>query len=788
MTKSKNIGPLQLFSTILLLCTVASLKAQIKVSEYGRYDSIVVVSNLGDTMVNPWAGGINNAQFTEWDFNKDGKKDLFVFDKDHAAPRIFVNTGEKGKHAYKHVPEYEHRFPRMWNWALMVDYDGDGKEDLFTAAEIGDIRVFRNTSVGTEPKDITFEPILFKDPYDSTKRVKYITTKFDLNPGFIYTNVFNLSSDIPGIVDVDHDGDMDIIAYGSSSNSTYLYENTCKKLYGHADSLLFELNELCWGRYSENFFDFHLDLNACKGKSPQLNQHGRTGSRHEGSTILMRDFDYNGQIDILLGDVSFNKLVMGYNHGTSRAAKITRQDTAYPSDAPSSTIPVDLNNFPAAFYVDANNDGSNNLVVCPNAVSNFSNYNNVHMYSNSGTTQQPVFKLAQKDFLVGEMVEVGSNAFPLLIDIDGDSLNDILVGSFGVWTQSSTHESRLSYYKNTGTKTNPKYNLITRDYLVLPQSQDTGLYPTSGDVDNDGDLDLFIGTDRGNILFYENQAASRGDSVILVHQPTPFDTVVFGKSIRPYLFDIDNDGKLDLLVGSQLSGIKFYKNIGTKATPNYNNNNVTLNWADIYHINELGFGNLSITIADLDTAGKLIDSITDIKSQRNIFVGTSTGSLFRYVGIDSTGINLLMPSLDSVYHYTTDLSISLGDITGDDKLDFIIGQKSGGISALLKDGGNIVLPPPEDTTDTVGVIQFSYNNDVNIYPNPTTGKIYVEFDPQQKLDTPIQIRDLSGRVVFVGPLTEDSSVDLSAFPTGVYWLEISFDNQKQFKKVVKVDQ
>jgi len=760
--------------------------AQLTSDEYGRYDSIIVTQN-GDTMPNPWAGGLNNSQFSEWNINNDGLMDLFVFDKDHASPRTFINTGKKGKGAYKHAPEYESRFPIMWSWALMVDYNKDGKQDLFTASDIGDIRVFLNTSTGSGATDVKFEQILFKSPYDSTKRVDYITTKFDNGSGgWFYTNVFNLSSDIPGLIDIDYDGDLDIIAYGSSSNSVYYYENSSILKYRHADSLLFDLKDLCWGGFAEDFWNFNLVLGSCKGKAPKLNHRGSSGSRHEGSTILMRDFDCNGQIDILLGDISFNKLVLGYNTGFTGAAKITKQDTNFPSY----DVPADVNYFPGAYYIDADNDSTKNLVVAPNAVSQFANYNNIHSYKNVGTTQCPDFKLAQKDFLVNEMIEVGSNAFPLIIDIDGDSLNDILVGSFGVWTQSQVHESRFSYYKNTGTKANPKYDFITRDYLLLPQSQDTGLYPTIGDVDNDGDIDLYVGTDRGKILFFENKAASSGDSMKFVYTSTPFDSVNFGKSIRPYLFDVDNDGKLDLLVGSQQPYIKLYKNIGTKSKPNFDGTKAILDWGEISHFNQIGFGNMSIVIADLDSSGVPLDTVTDIKKQRKIFIGTSTGSMFLYTGLDSTGTNKVAVQ-DSTYHYTTDLALTLGDISGDDKLDFIIGQKSGGISVLLKDGGNIVPPPPVDTTDTndtLDVIQErNSSNIIKVYPNPTSGIFTLEITGDHELVAPIVLRDLTGRVVLNGTNEANRTFNVSELPAGVYWLEISSDGKKMYQQIVKVD-
>jgi hypothetical protein len=193
----------------------------------------------------------------------------------------------------------------------------------------------------------------------------------------------------------------------------------------------------------------------------------------------------------------------------------------------------------------------------------------------------------------------------------------------------------------------------------------------------------------------------------------------------------------------------------------------------------------------LDSNGKQIDSLIDIKTQRKIFVGTSNGLLYQYTGQDSTGKNKVK-LVDSVYHYTTDLALTLGDLTGDDKLDFIIGQKSGGISVLLKDGGNIVAPPPidtTDTTDTTSIYESTQNNSaiLKVYPNPTSGTFTIEIGGESDLDNAAQIRDLTGRVVLNGNNVQERTFDISDLPAGIYWLEISIESKKMYQQIVKVD-
>ena len=129
------------FSAICLLLLVSfTVEAQLTLV---RYDNIPVTVS-GNTLDNPWAGGFNAPQFSQIDLDGDGVKDLFVFERDYnGVVKTFINNGTSGVVDYEYAPQYRAAFPKMRNWALLADYNCDGKEDIFTYAPAG-IAVYRN--------------------------------------------------------------------------------------------------------------------------------------------------------------------------------------------------------------------------------------------------------------------------------------------------------------------------------------------------------------------------------------------------------------------------------------------------------------------------------------------------------------------------------------------------------------------------------------------------------------------------------------------------------------------
>jgi hypothetical protein len=138
---------------------------------------------------------------------------------------------------------------------------------------------------------------------------------------------------------------------------------------------------------------------------------------------------------------------------------------------------------------------------------------------------------------------------PAIGDLDGDSLPDLLVGSW---------RDRLQYFRNTGTRTAPQWTMA--DTALVRITRGTNTTPSLGDLNGDGLLDLVIGEASGNINLYRNVGTRTSPKFELVSDAFQ-DIRAAGRS-APSLVDLDGDGKTDMLVGARDGTVEFWRGTG----------------------------------------------------------------------------------------------------------------------------------------------------------------------------------------------------------------------------------
>ncbi|MBK7007458.1 MAG: VCBS repeat-containing protein [Saprospiraceae bacterium] len=129
-------------------------------------------------------------------------KDIYAFDKTAGRSLCFVNLNSSEGIEYRYAPEYEAIFPKIQNWALLHDFNKDGVEDIFclpSTPGIPGIEVWRGKRQGNE---LSFEKM--KSPF-------YDVISIPAGNGF--TNLYNAITDVPAIIDVDGDGDTDVLSF-----------------------------------------------------------------------------------------------------------------------------------------------------------------------------------------------------------------------------------------------------------------------------------------------------------------------------------------------------------------------------------------------------------------------------------------------------------------------------------------------------------------------------------------------------------------------------------------------
>ncbi len=247
----------------------------------------------------------------------------------------------------------------------------------------------------------------------------------------------------------------------------------------------------------------------------------------------------------------------------------------------------------------------------------------------------------------------------------------------------------------------------------LLNSQRNGIIkPDFGDIDADGDYDMFLGTGDGLIEYWRNDGNVTSANFSLQNSNIFGD---FGDYAAPYFYDADKDGDLDLYVGANNGGIYYYKNEGTPTSFQYTGGNAIDYWgghlrplpidynkdgavdiiygrnndAVLYKIKNDGFES-GIAQTDFEIArigGFPTSTLVDIDNDgdQDVFVGVSSGNVLK---IENKGTaTTAVWSEPSVQFDAGDyVDIAFSDLDNDADLDMTVGNQDGTLKYYRNDG------------------------------------------------------------------------------------------------------
>jgi FG-GAP-like repeat len=218
--------------------------------------------------------------------------------------------------------------------------------------------------------------------------------------------------------------------------------------------------------------------------------------------------------------------------------------------------------------------------------------------------------------------------------------------------------------------------------------------PATGDVDNDGLLDVVMGVIGGaysprttavnNLLLIRQRA--RGRFEVSTRRLIP--TLDVGSESMPVLGDVDGDGDLDLLVGNKIAPesestatVTWFENVGTAKAPAFRDRGV-LPLRGEYHY--------APAVADLDGDGRA-----------DLVMGTWRDRVQWWRNITSAGAPRfeLADSALVVLTRGSNTTPALADLDGDGDLDLIVGEASGQLN-FYRNVGTRVAPRFDLVSDT----------------------------------------------------------------------------------------
>ncbi|WP_136468707.1 VCBS repeat-containing protein [Flagellimonas onchidii] len=523
----------------------------------------------------------------------------------------------KGKDNFSEIAQLSGVAKTDWSWAaLFADFDLDGYDDLYVTNGIyrdvvdRDVNNEINKYINQNRNQLKEEDFYkFTQKLPQQKLTNYLfKNKGDLTFDDTTQEWSDLKSAFSNgavYVDLDNDGDLDIVTNNLDENATILKNNSREQNKGNYLQLTFKglaKNPFGTGTKVELFGQGGLymtkQLINARGYLSSTSNKLHFGLGQNTSLDSIKITWLNGK-EQKINKVKANQLLqVDYSNAKSPSETFVAETTqlVFVEEAfPFSHKENDFNDFdiqlllphklsqlgPAVAKTDINGDGIDDVFL------GASHDQTAQLLISNAKGRYTAKKVP--DFIKDKTFEDVSACF---FDADGDGDKDLYVvsGSYEFTQDESQLQDRL-YINNDGS--------FKRAHGKLPKITTTGAVVIASDYDQDGDEDLFIG---GRVVPGRYPYAPK--SILLVNENGQFrnttmdlaqDLDEVGMVTTAQWGDIDNDGDEDLVVSGEWMGIEVFLNDQGKLSQDKKYENLS---------EKTGWWN-KIALEDLDNDGDL---------------------------------------------------------------------------------------------------------------------------------------------------------------------------------------
>ena len=409
------------------------------------------------------------------------------------------------------------------------------------------------------------------------------------------------------INDIDGDGDLDIFATAFNGGSVVWYENNGSQSF--TKSTIATLGAAYDVRVNDLDGDGDMDVIASGRSGNKMVWYANDGSQSFTENIIdnsidgpanfdVKDLDEDGDLDLMVAVLDANDVVFYQNDGSENFTKNT----------------ID-SNLPAArdvIIADIDSDGDFDAV----ATSSNNSGNDLVWYANDGSGNFT-------SNVIGNNINFTN--YLQVADIDGDNDQDILVTQFNA--------RDLTWYENNGSET------FTASAI---ESNLDGIAEVKvADVDGDGDLDAVVtGRNADDVVFYTNSDSGYVLDISLSGTPDGTETLTISPTSNS-IFDI----------------------AGNAASTSQSNSTVTLNDQRItMAITAVNGSSSAVSDGSTTNDATLTVTFTSSAATTNFVVGDVTvsgGTLSSFSGSGTTYTATFTPTADGA----TTIDVAAGTFT-----------------------------------------------------------------------------------------------------------------------------